>query len=256
MAEETDRKGVNRRRLLAIGALAGGGVAVVAGAQAVPPGDSRTFTGSLPWKAGVADNPAEAGGTGYRFFGPDEAAFVEAAVARIIPGSKDDPGAMEADVPIFIDRQLGGKFGRGDHYYLQGPWPEGQKTQGYQSRFSPADLYRAGIKGTDGYCRSKYGKLFRELTTAQQDECLKALESGDAKLDGVAAKTFFTMLLQNTQEGFWADPIYGGNKDMVGWRQIGFPGAHYDYSGWVEKHGQAWPHPPVGLRGRPAWTES
>jgi gluconate 2-dehydrogenase gamma chain len=39
----------------------------------------------------------------------------------------------------------------------------------------------------------------------------------------------------------------------VGWKAIGFPGAHYDYSGWVEKHDQPWPHPPVGLKGRPEW---
>ena len=255
MADRSASGGIDRRSLLGVGGALAGAAAAGAATPAVPPGETRQYRGALPWSEGRADNPSEASGTGYRFFGPDEAAFVEAAVARLIPGSREDPGALEADVPIFIDRQLLGKFGHGDHYYLQGPWPEGKTEQGYQSRFSPADLYRAGIKATDAYCRNKYGKLFRELNAQQQDECLKALESGDAKLDGVSAKTFFTMLLQNTQEGFWADPIYGGNKDMAGWKLIGFPGAHYDYSEWVEKHNVPWPHPPVGLKGRPEWSE-
>ena len=248
--------GVDRRKFLAVGALIGGVAAAAASSpEAIPSGETARYSGTVPWKEGAADNPTEAGGTGYRFFGPDEAAFIEAACARIIPGDRADPGALEANVPIFIDRQLGGKFGRGDHYYLQGPWPEGQKTQGYQTRFSPAELYRHGITATESWCRAKHGKLFRELTPDKQDEVLKALESGDAKLEGVSAKTFFAMLLQNVQEGFWADPIYGGNKDMVGWKAIGFPGAHYDYSAWVERHNEPWPHAPVGLGGRPDWQE-
>ena len=248
--------GIDRRKVLAVGALLGGGAAAAASTpEAVPPGETAQYSGSLPWREGAADNPVEAGGTGYRFFGPDEAAFIEAACARIIPGDKADPGALEANVPIFIDRQLGGKFGRGDHTYLQGPWPEGAKTQGYQTRYSPADLYRHGITATEAWCRRRYGKPFRELAPSQQDETLRALESGEAKLDDVSPQTFFAMLLQNVQEGFWSDPIYGGNKDMAGWKLIGFPGAHYDYSAWVERYNEPWPHPPVGLKGRPDWQE-
>ena len=86
---------------------------------------------------------------------------------------------------------------------------------------------------------------------------LKGLESGDIALDGgVDAKTFFAMLLQNTKEGYFSDPIYGGNKDMAAWKMIGFPGSHYDYKEWVTRHGEPVPFPPVGFKGRPGWTGS
>ena len=86
---------------------------------------------------------------------------------------------------------------------------------------------------------------------------LKGLESGEIKLDGgVDSKSFFAMLLQNTKEGYFSDPIYGGNKDMAAWKMIGFPGAHYDYKEWVTRHGERVPYPPVGFKGRPGWTET
>lgn len=245
---------IDRRKLLVAGALIGG--AAAAPEDARPPAQkSQTLSGTLPWREGEAANPLEASPQGYRFFGPDEAAFIEAAVERIIPPDANGPGAKDAGVPIFLDRQLDGAFGKGDHYYLQGPWPKGSKTQGYQSRYAPAELYRAAIKAVDGYCRDKHGKLFRELPPDRQDEVLKACESGEAQLEGVDAKTWFTLFLTNVQEGFWADPIYGGNRDMAGWKMIGFPGAHYDYSEWIDRHGERWPHPPVGLKGRKDWAE-
>ena len=84
---------------------------------------------------------------------------------------------------------------------------------------------------------------------------LKGLEHGEIKLDGgVDSKVFFTMLLQNTKEGYFADPMYGGNKDMAAWKMIGFPGAHYDYKAWAGRHGERVPFAPVGLMGRPGWT--
>ena len=55
----------------------------------------------------------------------------------------------------------------------------------------------------------------------------------------VKGAEFFALLLQNTQEGFFADPIYGGNRDMAGWKLVGFPGARYDYRDWVERHNEA-----------------
>lgn len=248
--------GLNRRRLLVGSALIGATAAT--GGDAHPPAAKEaTYNSTLPWDEGAAANPREAADPrGYRFFGPEEAVFIEAAVDRIIPPDHNGPGAKDVGVPIFLDRQLGGPYGQGDHFYLQGPWPEGGKTQGYQSRFAPADLYRHAIKAVNGWCRGKYGHPFHELTPDKQDEVLHACESGDAKLEGVSSKTWFTLFLQNVQEGFWSDPIYGGNRNMAGWRMIGFPGAHYDYSEWVEKHNVPWPHPPVGLKGRPEWSES
>ena len=74
------------------------------------------------------------------------------------------------------------------------------------------------------------------------------------KLEGADGKVFFETLLQNTKEGFFADPVYGGNRDMAGWKMIGFPGARYDYRDWIDRHNQRYPLPPVGIMGRPAWN--
>jgi len=243
--------------------LIGGVAAGVAGATAAAVHDGelgappQTIRGSVPWKEGTADAPPGVSGSGYVYFTTAEAAFIEAAVGRLIPDDPVGPGGVEANVPFFLDRQLAGPFGRGDHYFLGGPWPKGTPEQGYQSRFSPAQLYRAAIAAIDQYVSANLGAAaFSALTTADQDKLLKGLENGDVKLDGgVDSKTFFAMLLQNTKEGYFSDPIYGGNKDMGAWKMIGFPGAHYNYKEWVSRHGERVPYPQVGFKGRPGWTE-
>jgi gluconate 2-dehydrogenase gamma chain len=248
-----------RRRLLLGSAVAGiGGVAGAAIHDGELGGPSQTFRGAVPWQEGTADAPPGVSGSEYAFFTPIEVTFVEAAVARLIPNDPVGPGAVEANVPFFLDRQLAGKFGRGDHYYLGGPWPKGTPEQGYQSRFNPAQLYRAAIAAIDKYVGASFnGATFSKLAVEDQDKVLKGLESGEIKLDdGVDSKTFFAMLLQNTKEGYFSDPIYGGNKDMGAWKMIGFPGAHYDYKEWVLRHGERVPYPTVGFKGRPGWTET
>lgn len=248
----------DRRRFLVGGAVAGmGGVAAAAMHDGELGGPPQTLRGSVPWTEGTADTPPGASGSGYVFFTTAEAAFIEAAVARLIPNDDVGPGAVEAGVPLFLDRQLAGRFGQGDHFFLGGPWAKGTPQQGYQSRFSPAQLYRAAIAAIDQYVGAHFsGAAFSRIATDDQDTVLKGLESGDVALDGGAdSKAFFTMFLQNTKEGYFSDPIYGGNKDMGAWKMIGFPGAHYDYKEWVPRHGERVPYAPVGFRGRPGWTD-
>jgi gluconate 2-dehydrogenase gamma chain len=241
-------------------ALAGAAGAAVAG-QGIHDGElgapPQVFTGAVPWREGSADSPsAETGKAG--FLTAAERAFIVAATARLIPASPVGPSAVEADVPVFIDRQLAGPFGRGDHYFLGGPWPKGVAEQGYQSRFSPAQFYRAAIAAIDRYVADSFKTAtFAKLNTADQDKLLRSLEAGQVQLGGgVDGKAFFAMLLQNTKEGYFADPIYGGNKDLSAWKMIGFPGAHYDYSAWVTRHGERVPFPTVGFKGRPGWREA
>jgi gluconate 2-dehydrogenase gamma chain len=257
MADET----FDRRRFLlgsaVVGAAATGAVAaeVHDGELGAPP---ATYRGAVPWQEGAADAPPEALGTDFKFFTTDERAFIEAAVDRLIPPDPVGPGGVEVNIPFFLDRQLAGPFGRGDHYFLGGPWKKGVVEQGYQMRFSPAQLYRAAIKAVNDYAAGAFnGAAFVKLADADKDKVLKALEAGTVQLGGgVDAKAFFAMLLQNTKEGYFSDPIYGGNKDMAAWKMIGFPGAHYDYSEWVPRHGERVPYPPVGFKGRPGWREA
>jgi gluconate 2-dehydrogenase gamma chain len=251
---------VGRREFLIGAAVAG--TALIAGAATVHDGElgapPRTIKGGMPWQEGTADAPPGVTGTDFKFFTAAERAFIEAAVERLIPNDEVGPGAVEAGVPFFLDRQLAGPFGRGDHYFLGGPWKKGVPEQGYQSRFSPAQLYRAAIPAVDSYVGANFkGATFAALSEADRDTVLKGLESGKVELaGGVDSKGFFAMLLQNTKEGYFSDPIYGGNKDMGAWKMIGFPGAHYDYSEWVSRHGEKVPFPQVGFKGRPGWKEA
>ena len=245
-------EGLNRRRLLTAGAAALPVSIPMAQAAA------DTLRGQVPWTEGAADRPpAAAGGAGYVFFSAPEAAFIEAAVARLIPDDDLGPGAVEAGVPVFIDRQLAGQYGHGVRWYMQGPWAKGEPTQGYQTRLTPAQFYRAAIAGiNDAAGRQHQGAAFAKLAVADQDAMLKALEAGQVTLNGVDSKAFFQLLLQNTIEGFFSDPIYGGNRNMVGWSLIGFPGARYDNRPFVTQHGRKYPLPPVGIGGRPDWKVS
>jgi gluconate 2-dehydrogenase gamma chain len=213
-----------------------------------------TIRRRLPWSAGLADRPDRIDDRpGYIFFDPGEAAFVEAATARLIPEDATGPGAKQAGVPRFIDRQLAGPYGKGDHFYLEAPIPTGTPTQGWQMG-APAEVYRAAILAVNRWCADAHGKAFAALDPATQDEALKALEEGKAELRASPpAKAFFELLLQNTLEGYFADPIYGGNRDMGPWRMIGFPGARYNYRPFVARHGEALALAPVGLMGGAEW---
>jgi gluconate 2-dehydrogenase gamma chain len=156
---------------------------------------------------------------------------------------------------VFIDRQLAGPYGSAEGLYMRGPFADGTPQQGDQSSLPPAARYRQALAALDKYCRATYaGKPFTQIPDTEKDKVLSGLEKGQVRLDGANGRAFFELLLQNTQEGFFSDPVYGGNRDMVGWKMIGFPGARYDYRDWVEKHNQRYPLPPVGISGRPEWV--
>ena len=130
----------------------------------------------------------------------------------------------------------------------------GTATQGYQRPDTPAAQYRSGLKALGEYVKNAFnGKSFSQLSPQDQDKVLAGLESEAIGLKGVDGAQFFTLLLANTMEGFFADPIYGGNRDMAGWKLIGFPGARYDYRDWVERHNEPYPLPPVSITGRSEW---
>lgn len=188
---------------------------------------------AIPLVPARAQPPAS--GT-YVFLSPREAMFIEAAVARLIPMDDLGPGAREAGVPQFIDRQLGGAWGAGERLYTSGPWREGTLSQGYQLPFTPAELFRNTLReiDTEGFAR---------LPPEQQDESLRKLEKERPQ--------FFDSLLALTLEGFFGDPIYGGNRGMVGWKLIGFPGAYANYYDLVDRYGVAFTAAPMSIADHP-----
>jgi gluconate 2-dehydrogenase gamma chain len=191
----------------------------------------------------------------YTYFTEPEAAFIEAAVERLIPTDQHGPGARSAGVAFFIDQQLVGAFGTAAKMYRNGPWDAGTPMQGYQLRQTPAEVYRQGIAGTQAYCNKTYQMGFAQLTAAQQDDVLKGLDGGTIKFDIVPAKAFFEMLLQNTVEGFFGDPLYGGNRDKAGWKLVGFPGVAAFYANKITDYNKPYNVPPVSIadvqQGRP-----
>jgi gluconate 2-dehydrogenase gamma chain len=184
------------------------------------------------------------------FFSKSEWAFINAAVDHLIPADSYGPGAIAAGVPEFIDRQMQLPYGQGKLWYMQGPFkPDSIPELGYQLGMSPSQLYRVGIKACDDWCIKVHGKTYAELDRPLQEQILKNLQAGKIVFDALPAKTFFEYLLNNTKEGFLSDPIHGGNKHMVGWKLIGFPGARGDFIDWVGQHNVKYPYGPVSISG-------
>ncbi len=184
------------------------------------------------------------------FFSPEEWQFVLAAVDRLIPHDDEGPGALDLNVPVFIDRQLESGYGYATHWYMQGPFRAASPLFGYQSRLTPRELYRAGIRATNARCMRDFaGKRFAELAVAEQTDVLARLESGAIAFDEISSTDFFAFLLENTREGYLSDPIHGGNNAMGSWKMIGFPGARADFLDWVGT-GKRYPYGPVSIDGQ------
>jgi gluconate 2-dehydrogenase gamma chain len=266
---------VTRRRFL-IGAGAAGGVAASALAmpgalgqqQATPPASPAAGGEMAGMEAGPPTNE------GFVFFVPYQAAIVKAAAARLIPTDDLGPGATEAGVVYFIDREMAKTHEsyRGP-FYQHGPFLPGEATQGDQSAMLFPDRFRLGIEGMDIYAKQKFGNGFASLSGEQQDEILHDMEQGIPKTFdgsslqavpfelapsggetmgqnepvGVGAKAFFDLLLAYTVAGFFSDPVHGGNRNMVGWKLIGFPGAHMSYRDEILKYGQPFTGPFISL---------
>lgn len=152
-----------------------------------------------------------------RFFNERQALIVAAAAARIFPSDDTGPGATEANVVIYIDRQLAGAYGRDRFRFTQEPFEEGTPEQGFQGRETPRETYRAGIV--------RLGSTFDKLSSEAQDQKLRTVED----------TRFFRLLRQHVVEGMFCDPMHGGNAGLIGWQLIGFPGP---YMSWADNMGQ------------------
>ena len=153
-----------------------------------------------------------------RFFTEAEAKAIVAACERIFPADETGPGATQAGVMVYIDRQLAGPYGSDKHRYTQGPFVESVPGHGYQGKETPREIYRAGIQ--------KLGADFATLDVAKQDERLKAIEHS----------YFFQQLRQHTIEGMFCDPMHGGNANLIGWQLLGYPGPQMGFREQIGKY--------------------
>ena len=222
----------NRRDFLkTVGTVGASGLAAAVSSEAAVDA-AQARTSATPAAAAPEATVSHA----YTFLTAPEAAFVEAAVDRLIPADDLTPGGTDCGVATFIDRQLAGAWGSGDRLYMQGPWRKGTPTQGYQSPMTPAEFFRAGIAATNAHCRKTFQKEFDRLTADQQITLLQDLEQGRVTLGAVGAQEFFNLLLATTMQGFFADPIYGGNRDKLAWKMVGYPGVIAIYSEHIKTY--------------------
>ena len=205
----------------------------------------------LPIKDTPTPFPPETAPTTFQVFTPHEAATVEAAAARIMPGDKADPGAREAGVVYYIDNMLSYHEGFNEPTFRQAPYAQtyqGNKPAeqrdvvwvaadqiyryGYQNVLTPREVYRSGVAGLDRFSRKRFKKDFIDLSESQQDTIIGLLASGKAgRFDrNLSGQSFFHNLRRHTAEGFFSDPQYGGNRDLVGYKLIGHPGAQRAYT--------------------------
>jgi gluconate 2-dehydrogenase gamma chain len=257
---ETAQQRLSRRRLIKrSGAVvaAGGAGAVIAGctpdeskSPSLPVG-AESSPISLATPVASEERPPEP----LAYFRPKEAAIIDAMTARIMPGDPDDPGAREAGVLFYIDRLLASGDGFAEPTYRQPPFastysgdeppdngvPSGFSTiwvhedeidrYGFQSMLTPRESYRAGIAALDRFAQSEYGSGFADLSEEDQNEIIQALVDDEAEgFDEPSAADFFAMVRQHTLEGMFADPRYGGNRGLVGWRMLDYPGAQRAYT--------------------------
>ena len=184
------------------------------------------------------------------YFNAAEWAFINAAVGRLIPSEGAGPGGLDAGVPEFIDRQMELPYGHGAYFYLKGPFLENSPpTLGYQLRYAPREIYRLGIAAANSATQKSLGKDFPRLSAADQDQFLAAMEKGEAAFATAPAAVFFAQLLTNTKEGYFSDPLYGGNRGMIAWKWIGFPGARADFTDWIDQAGHRYPYGAVSISG-------
>jgi gluconate 2-dehydrogenase gamma chain len=165
-----------------------------------------------------------------RHFTATQARIIQAACERIMPSDESGPGATEAGVVIYIDRQLAGPYGRDAWRYTKGPWiTDGWEGHGYQGQENPRQIYEAGL--------DSLGADFADLTAEEQDKRLLSIEDS----------MFFGMLRSHTVEGMFCDPLHGGNADLIGWQMLGFPGPVMSYKDRIEQHDEPYRPKPQSL---------
>ncbi len=238
MAEKEEKKTMTRRRfirnssLLAGGAAIGGGLlGTLIGVNLDEQEQTKTDqqTGHNQTGNGQANNRAL-----MYFTNREDFEVLSAATERIFPEDDLGPGAVGLGVPYFIDHQLAGNYGNNTREYMRGPFFPGAETQGYQSPLKRNQIFDEGIRKMKELSQKKYKKNFHDLTGEQQDEILTQFEEGKVKMRGVTSSTFFSLLRSAVLEGAYADPLYGGNANMAGWKMKDYPGHQASYLAQIE----------------------
>jgi gluconate 2-dehydrogenase gamma chain len=224
----TDTTGDDKTPIARRNFLLGAGTAVAAGLAA--PAEAQQPK-TAPAAAPAAGEPEP-----FVTLTAPEAAFIVAAVDTLIPADELSPAGSDCGVAVFIDRQLGSAWGGGAKMYRSGPFHKGKPEQGYQLALAPREFFAAGITAANAWTRKTYGKEFDLLSPTQRVEALKAMEEGKAEFQNFSARAFFGQLYAITMAGFFSDPMYGGNRNKVAWKMLGFPGLPATYADKIDAY--------------------
>jgi len=215
---------IARRKFLLGAGVAGTAVA----AGLAPKAEAQTPSAAAP---PPANEP-----TTYLTLSALEAAFVSAVADTMIPADELSPSGTDCGIVVFVDRQLAGSFGGGAKLYRSGPFRKGKPEHGYQLPLTPREFVGSGIAATNDWVRKTRGKDFHRLAPKEREDALKALEAGKAELGSFDGRQFFDALLNLVMEGFFADPIHGGNRNKAAWTMIGYPGLPALYANRIEEY--------------------
>ena len=216
---------VPRRQFLLRAGLAG---------TALATGLTEAAEAQQPAPATAAPAPSAPDAEPYVNLTAVEAAFIVAAVDTLIPADELSPSGSDCGVAVFIDRQLGSAWGGGAKMYRAGPFMKGKPEQGYQLALTPREFFAAGITAANAWTRKTYNKEFDRLAPSDRVTALKAMEDGKAEFENFSSRAFFSQLHGIAMAGFFADPIYGGNRDKIGWKLLGFPGLPATYADKID----------------------
>jgi gluconate 2-dehydrogenase gamma chain len=165
-----------------------------------------------------------------------EVAFLSAMADTIIPADELSPSGTDCGVVTYIDRQLAGAYGAGSKMYRSGPFQRGKPEQGYQLALTPRQYFESGIAAANAWSRKTHGKDFDRLSPADRDAALKAMDEGKAQFEHFSARAFAGRIIAMVMEGFFSDPMYGGNRNKAGWKMLGFPGLPATYRDKVDQY--------------------
>jgi len=227
MVDET----LPRRKFLLGAGLAGASVATGLAGQPAPAEAQTTAAAPATPAAAPAAEPET-----WLTLTATEVAFLSAAADTMIPADELSPSGTDCGVVTYIDRQLAGAYGAGAKMYRMGPFQRGVPEQGYQLALTPREYFAAGIEAANEWSRKTFGRDFDRLAPADRAAALKQMEEGKAKFEHFSATAFFNRTLAIVMEGFFSDPMYGGNRNKAGWKMLGFPGLPATYADKVDAY--------------------
>ncbi|MGX9135775.1 gluconate 2-dehydrogenase subunit 3 family protein [Rummeliibacillus sp. JY-2-4R] len=228
-------KNLSRRTFLKSSGLTVGSLVIGGAIGSLLGLDSKKSANEKIPTTAATHNSTENPNVALMYFTHDQFSITEAATERIFPADANGPGAKELLVAYYIDHQLVGPWGLRSKEYTKGPFYPGEDTQGYQGRLNRQQIFNIGLEGLQTQSLKKYKKKFPDLTNEEQDAVLTDFADDKVKLNGISAKTFFGILRGATLEGAYADPLYGGNKNMAGWKMKNFPGHQMSYLNIIDK---------------------